>query len=195
MSAPAIPSIPFPIGPVWDVGAGGSSGGGASLVYPPDVADSVQQVGRQLEVPLPEVFPIPDATIFNAECQQASNAAGSFVLSFTPDVTIPASNLAIMTSFTIYVQNMLQTTSITWTLLANGNPVPGYNLLAIFPGTSPRAANTFNAPMRFTGLTQLQVQITNGDGGMYLLGAAISGWFWPLASDRRWKSAGPIDVG
>lgn len=187
-------SVPFPIAPVWDLGKG-SPTGGAGLVYPPDVADNLQVVGRNLEVPLPEVYPIPDATIFNAECQVASNIAGqTFVLAFTPDVIIPDANLGVMTSLTLYVQNMLATTNVTWTLLANGNPVPGYNLLTIFPGASPRAANTFDAPKRFTGRTQLTIQITNGDGGNYILGAAVSGWFWPIASDRRWKSAGPIDV-
>lgn len=190
-------SAPVPVSPIWGLGngRGASPGGVGGLVYPPDVAQHVEDVGRELSVPLPEVYPIPDAHVFNAECQQASNAIQTFVIPFIPAVVIPALNQGIMTGFSIYVQNMLAASNITWTLLANGVPVQGYSGITIFPGVSPRAANTFDAPVRFVGETTLTVSITNGDGGAYLLGAAISGWFWPQASDRRWKSAGPIDAG
>ena len=187
-------SAPIPVSPIFGLG-NGRGGGAGGIVYPPDVEQHLENVGRTLSIPLPEVFPIPDARVFNAECQQASAIAQTFVLGFTPAVEIPAGYYGIVTSFTIYVQNMLATTNVTFSLLSNGNPVQGFAPLTIFPGASPRAANTFDTPQRFTGDVTLTVSITNGEGGSYLLGAALSGWFWPIASDRRWKSAGPIDAG
>jgi hypothetical protein len=179
-------------GRMW--GYGGGAAQGIALPLPPDVQDNAQDVGRQLSLPLPAVFPIPDAQVFNAECQQASAAIQTFVLPFVPPVVILSGYYAVVNSFTIYVQNMLATTSVFFTLLFNGSPVQGYNGLTIFPGASPRIALTFDAPIFFTGAGALTVQITNGDGGTYLLGAAISGWQWPIASDRRWKTAGPADA-
>lgn len=179
----------------WGFGGGGGGAAPAALPYPPDVTANVKDVGRELSLPLPEVFPLPEAQLFNAELQQLSIIAQTFTLGFTPAVNILAGYYAVVNSFSIYVQNMLATSNLTWTLLQNGTPVNGYTGLTIFPGTSPRAVNTFDAPIRFTGATTLTVSITNGDGGTYLLGAAISGWQWPISSDRRWKSSGPVDAG
>jgi hypothetical protein len=187
MPAPASWSRPW--------GFGGGGGVAQPLPVSPDVGASGQDVGRELSLPLPEVFPVPEAQLFNAELQRASIIAETFTLGFTPAVTILAGYFAVVNSFTIYVQNMLATSNLLWTLLANGVPVNGYTGLTIFPGASPRAANTFDAPIRLTGAQTLSVSITNGDGGTYLLGAAISGWQWPISSDRRWKTSGPVDAG
>jgi hypothetical protein len=180
-------------GPTW--GVGGGAPGGMALPMPPDLAGNVQQVERSLSLPLPAVFPLPDAQVFNSACQQASVIIQTFTLAFTPAVNILAGYFAVVNSFTIYVQNMLATTNVVYALLANGSPVQGYTGLTIFPGASPRISNTFDAPIYFTGAQTLTVQITNGDGGTYLLGASISGWQWPISSDRRWKSSGPADAG
>lgn len=179
-------------GRLWGVGGGASQGIGLPL--PPDIAGNTQQVGRQLSLPLPAVFPLPDAQLFNSECQQASAILQTFVLPFTPPVAILSGYFAVVNSFTIYVQNMLASTNVTFSLLYNGSPIQGYAGLTIFPGASPRIANTFDAPIFLTGAGALTVSFTNGDGGTYLLGAAISGWQWPIASDRRWKTAGPSDA-
>lgn len=192
-------TAPVPVSPLWGLGKGGVTpvaGSVGSIPYPPDVAQHIENIGRQLSVPLPEVYPIPDAHVFNAEGQVASPGAQQNInIPLLPLVQIPTGNLGVMTSFSIYVQNMLATTNITWTLLANGVAVQGYTGITIFPGVSPRAANTFDIPVRFTGEQNLTIVFTNTDGGAYLIGAAISGWFWPTSSDRRWKSAGPVDVG
>jgi hypothetical protein len=167
---------------------------------PPDVAAAGLAngagVGRDLSLPLPEVFPLPDAQLFNSELQQNSPAAGTLLsLSFSPRVLILTGYYSVVTSFTIYVQNMLATTNVLFTLLYAGNPVQGYNGLTIFPGASPRIANTFDAPIRNAGAGEYTVTIQNVDGGSYVVGAAISGWQWPISSDRRWKNAGPVDAG
>lgn len=178
---------------LWGIGGNGGAGA-SSLPLPPDISGNVAQVGRQLSLPLPAVFPLPDAQAFNSECQQASAIVQTFTLGFTPAVVILAGYYAVVNSFTIYVQNMLANTNVQYTLLQNGTPVQGLSQLTIFPGASPRISNAFDTPVFFTGATTLTVQITNGDGGSYLLGAAISGWQWPISSDRRWKTAGPSDA-
>jgi hypothetical protein len=187
-------------GPLWGIGGAGQLNYASALPVSPDVSAAASVngagVGRDLSLPLPEVFPLPDAQLFNSELQQTTNAPQTlFSLPFTPAVVFLAGYYAVVTSFTIYIQNMLATTNVLFTLLYNGTPVQGYNGLTIFPGASPRVANTFDAPIRFTGAGTLTVTIQNIDGGTYLVGAAVSGWQWPITSDRRWKNSGPVDAG
>lgn len=175
-------------GPIWGLGGGGGMGG--AVVLPPDRAESIRALGLELSVPLPEVFPIPDATEFNIEGQVSSPGAGTLVITGAA-FTIPSNTLAIVRSVTIYVQNMLATTNVTFTLFVNTSPVPGYQGLTIFPGASPRISNTFDSFIRIIGPANISAQATNIDGGAYLLGLAFSGWYWPITSDGRWKQRGP----
>jgi hypothetical protein len=176
----------MPIAPLW--GIGGRRGG-------PPVSTPVNQdaptVGRTLFLPLPEDSPIPDAQEFNALGSVATAIVQSNIdIPLLPLIVVPASYKAVIRGVSIYINNMLATTNVTWTVRVNNNPIPGYSGLSIFPRVAPFVGNSFDAEYRFEGPATVTVSFSNIDGGAYTVGAAISGWFWPAASDLRWKFSG-----
>jgi hypothetical protein len=145
---------------------------------------------RALDIPLPEVFPIPDAKEFNVLGSIASGGAQNNILITGTSFDIPTSNIAIIRSVALYVAPMLATTNITWSLTVNGQPVPGYQGLSIFPRPAAQVTNSFDSFIRLQGPVTVAVIFSNLDGAAYQVGASFSGWFWPNTSDARWRAAG-----
>lgn len=181
--------------------ATGSVGGMGTRILPADLlapyedyhgAPSGPRVDRSLQVYLPEVFPIPAATEFNPVVSK-----GTAVIESNIDigllVALPQNNEGIVRSVSIYINNMLATTNLTWTLRFNGAPVPGYNNLSIFPRPAPFVGNTFESFIRIPPGNPMNLTVTysNNDGGTYQIGAALSGWFWPITLGNLWRQQGP----
>lgn len=146
-------------------------------------------IDKALQVPLPEVYPIPSATEFNILAQKTTIAAEQnidigLVLDF------PANNIGIIRGVTFYISNMLATTAVTWTVNLNGAPAAGYNNISIFPRVSPFVSNGFDSFVRVPQATKIRVNYTNTDGGSYVVGAALSGWFWPQTLGDLWLKKG-----
>jgi hypothetical protein len=181
-------TAPLPVSPPF--GFSGSRGQGT--VLPPNIiAAGVGGVmARQLDVPLPEVYPIPDAKEFNILGSIASPGAQANILIAGTTFVIPTSNLAIIRGVSLYIAPMLITTNVTWSLTANGQPLPGYQNLSIFPRPAAQVTNSFDAFLRLRGEVTLGVIFTNTDGAAYTIGASYSGWFWPETSDQRWRERG-----
>jgi hypothetical protein len=181
----------IPFGP--EYGFGGLRG---TLASPPNLrpignggpGDVV--MGKALVLPLPEDSPIPDAHEFNVQGSIASAVAQNNILVPNTTVNIPALNMGVLTGVSIYIDNMLLATNVTYTVRYNGAPIPGYTGLTMFPRVAPFVGNTFASKYRFNGEGVLDVIFSNIDGGAYVVGAALSGWFWPCASDVRWKQRG-----
>jgi len=180
--------------------AGGIGGQGTRIV-PADLlapftdfvgAPGGPSVARSLQVYLPEVFPIPAATEFNVVVSKASAGAETNVdIGIVLD--LPQNNIGIVRGVSLYINNMLTTTNVTWTLRFNGAPVPGYNNLSIFPRAAPSVANSFDSFVRIPQGNPMQVRVTysNIDGAAYTVGAALSGWFWPITLGNLWIQQGP----
>ncbi len=182
-------TAPLPAGTPFGFGRGGGTGSGG-VVTPPNLVNAQARMGRELGIYLPEVFPIPDAKEFNPLGSIGTAAVQANVAIPNATVDVPASNLFVIRSFSIYITNMLATTNVTWSLLVNGQPVQGYLGVSIFPRVAPSISNTFDCFIRGRGFATISVIFSNGDGGAYTVGASFSGWFWPEASDGRWKSSG-----
>lgn len=149
-------------------------------------------VQRSLQVYLPEVFPIPSATEFNVVVSKASAGAEQNIdIGIVLD--LPQNNVGIVRGVSLYINNMLATTNVQWTLRFNGAPVPGYNNLSIFPRAAPSVANSFDSFVRIPQGNPMQVRVTysNIDGAAYTVGAALSGWFWPIQLGNLWVKQGP----
>ena len=182
-------TTPFRVPPA--LGFGNSSGGPVQL--PPHVeAERVEQgrAARALTLFLPEQYMIPDGRGFNPQGSIATAAVQSNINITNATQVIPDNNLAVVSSVTIQITNMVATTNVTWTVLVNGAPVQGYNGISIFPRVAPFVGNTFDIPIRVCGPATIQVIFSNIDGGAYTVGAALSGWMWPVTSDQRWKAYG-----
>jgi len=183
-------TAPLPVSRPWGLGSGNN--GGRGVILPPNVAAARAggDITRSLEIPLPEVFPIPDAKEFNIEGSIASVGASNNTLITGTSFVIPTGNLARISGLALYITNMLVTTNVVWSLVSNGQALPGYQNVAMFPRPAAFVSNAFDVFLRVRGEVTLSVIFSNLDGGTYVVGAAFSGWFWPETSDTRWKSAG-----
>jgi hypothetical protein len=147
-------------------------------------------MARALEIPLPEVFPIPDAKEFNVLGSIASPGAQANILITGTSFVIPTGNLFRISGLNLEIAPMLATTNVLWSLVMNGQAFPGYQNVSIFPRAAAFVSNAFDTFLRGRGEVTLSVIFTNIDGGVYTIGAAFSGWFWPETSDSRWKATG-----
>jgi hypothetical protein len=179
----------------------GGIGGQGTRVVPADLlapyepyqgGPSGPHVDRSLQVYLPEVFPIPSATEFNLVVAKAT-AVIEANIDIGLVLDLPQNNVGIVRGVTLYINNMLTTTNVTWTLTFNGAPVPGHNNLSIFPRAAPSVANSFDTFVRIPqgNPMKVRVQYSNNDGGAYTVGVALSGWFWPIQLGNLWTQQGP----
>lgn len=186
----SIPANATPIAPLWGVGVGGSP-----VVVPPSSfgpGGSVPHVGVTLQIPLPETQPIPDAHEFSPLGQVGTNVANAVLPIEIPGTLteIPSDSMGVIRGFTLYISDMLTTTNVTWSLMINGASPQGYNQVTMFPRGAPFVSNAIGELVRFNGPARISVVFNNIDGGTYVVGASYSGWYWPTASDARWKRIG-----
>lgn len=168
----------------------GSARGGVAVPSPIFGAAGQQSIARTLSIYLPEVYPIPDAQQFNPEGDIDSAVAQSDVLIPGTTVRVPNGNIAVIRGLSLYIDNMLTTTDVRFTLRFDGNPVNGFSNLKIFPRVAPSVANGFDSIIRVPNGAVITVTFTQVDGGSYKIGAAFSGWSWPITSGDRWTSLG-----
>lgn len=156
---------------------------------------------RHVPVYLPEVYPIPDAQEFNPQGSastvgvetgtQINLLPGTGVEnSPTGVIRLPKNNIGIIRGFSISITNMLTTTDVNWSLLINGGPAGGYGTLKLFPRAAAFVGNAFDCFIRVPSGADISVKFSNVDGGTYVVGASVSGWFWPEASGKRWIEKG-----
>ena len=174
--------------PPWGMGQGGTP-----VVLPPSAAGpggQPQVNSLTLQIPLPEVLPIPDAHEFNPAGSVGSNVVQAGVNITGVTVVVPDGMYAVIRSVGLTISNMLATTNVTWSLVVNGVAPQGYNAITIVPRVAPFVAASFDSMIRFNGPATVQMIFSNIDGGAYTIGGSFSGWFWPVASDARWKRLG-----
>ena len=139
---------------------------------------------------LPEERPIPGATIFNTGNSKGTVAAEANILIPNAGIVIPQGSIARLDSVNFYVDNLLASSNISFTVLQNGAPIQGLTNVFIFPGVAARVAENFSLFVRITNGATLTVTYTNTDGGSYTVGASLSGWFWPESLGRLYQMQG-----
>lgn len=156
---------------------------------------------RMVPIFLPEDHPIPDSQEFNVTGSKSTSAVEAGIpIVIAPQVgpnagfvELPAGNIGRISSVLFSITDMLTTTDVTFTLRINGAPVPGYAGYKITPRVSPYVSNSFDDPscrILLRNGDKINVVYTNTDGGTYVVGCAITGWFWPEASGKRWLALG-----
>lgn len=176
-----------PGGELWGIGTGH---GGAPVPSPLGLPNGGAMIARQLVIYPPEIYPIPDAIEFNLEGDVATVIVQAGITIPNVTVQLGAGYIGIIRGFSIYIDDMLATTDVRWTLLLNGQPAPGYGNLRMFPRVAPSVSNGFDAFVRVPDGNLITVVFSNVDGGTYRVGAAISGWMWPKSSGERWIASG-----
>ena len=171
--------------PVWGIGRGG-----APPVGLPSMGNDPVVASLQLDIPLPEVFPIPDAKEFNPLGSIAGIGVASNITITGTTFTVPDSTYGIIRGVSLYVNDMTPTTAITYTVVINQGSPQGFTALSMFPRTATSVSNSFDSFVRFEGPATIFVKYSQTDAGLNLIGASYSGWFWPKASDQRWRNYG-----
>jgi hypothetical protein len=160
----------------------------------PDVtglgSTSTERLPQTVQIYLPEVFPIPGAQEFNPTVSKATVAAETADIGLV--VQLPERNIGIIRSVVLDITDMLTTTVVSWTLQINGAPVGGYNNLSIFPRVAPFVGNSLDTFIRVPQGAKITATYTNTDGGSYVVGISISGWFWPQDAGTQWLTRGPV---
>lgn len=174
--------------PPWGFGSGGQP-----VVIPPSSlgqGGTIPVTGSSLQLPLPEVLPIPSAKEFNPLGQKATVGAENNTVITGTVLDIPDSTFGVIRGVSLYITNMLTTTNVVWSLIVENATPQGFNQLTIFPRAAPFVSNGFDSMIRFNGPARIQVIFSNLDGGAYTVGASFSGWFWPTGSDAIWRRFG-----
>jgi len=179
----------LPVAPPWGMGQGGRP-----IIQPPTAfgPDGQQPTVSTLsqEIFLPELYPIPDAKEFNP-----LGSIGTAIIQTNVTITgtsfdVPPNTFGVIRGLSLYITDMLTTTNVEYSLIIQQQAAQGYSNLRIFPRAAPFVSNGFDTLIRFTGPATIFVVFNNNDGGTYTIGASYSGWFWPQASDARWRTLG-----
>lgn len=162
---------------------------------PPSPERSFDMLPKVLDIPLPWLEPIPDAQFFNVMGQEDSVGAstGNFITNAA--YALGKGNVGVLRSFTVYVNDMVATTDIQFTLMINGGPAPGFGTIKMFPRVAASVANTFECMIILPSDSKVDAYFTQTDAGSYKVGVAYSGWEYPESSGRRWMAKGPQIMG
>lgn len=102
-----------------------------------------------------------------------ANAPAGLVFQLPPD------SVGIVRDFSRYVNDMVATDVITWQFRINGNPVPNWNAIGMFPRVAAFAASGDDPYIFVTPGATMDVLITNATATVHKIGAGYYGWFWP----------------
>jgi hypothetical protein len=104
--------------------------------------------------------------------------AGQFVL--------PATNWGVVSFVTIFVDAPALNINVTWALLVNGAPVPGWDQLGTFPRVAANLSIVYPGTVHLPLGARVTVRVTNNAAtGPWTVGAETSGWHWPKISEDQ----------
>lgn len=103
--------------------------------------------------------------------------------------TVPSNMRAVIKQVTVTVQSLVNTSTVTWTLLRNGSPIQGYNAVLIPPGTAGLIVMPYNGiDLQLSQGDILTARMTESGGTAYTASIAASGWATPTADIQRLQS-------
>lgn len=183
-AAPGLPTGPG------GVSYGAPPGGGGGSFAAHQNAGALRQV---ITLFLPEERPIPSAQIFENELGSKSTVVAEQNVAIPgASVIIPQGCVARLSSVNLYVDNLLTTSNLTFSVLFEGSPIPGLSNIPIFPGEVARDVENFDVFVRIPRSGTISVTYTNNDGGTYIVGAALGGWFWNDAAGKQYMQQGQV---
>lgn len=139
---------------------------------------------------LPDQEPIPTSQQVNTFGQATSTVAETGIEITGAQLVLPSGIIARIASVSFYVTNLLDTSILSFTVTINNAPVQGFSNVGIFPGVASRVSVGFDCYILTPSGATVEVFYTNGDGGSYIVGAALSGWQWSEADGVRWITSG-----
>lgn len=131
----------------------------------------------------PDWFPSPEATYFSLSGRQsvAGPTAAPVVLAA---FTVPANSVGAVRDLNIATIPMVPTDDITWRVLVDGAPVPGWSIpLAPRPAASVVASFLPESTRIFVPAgSTISIDVSRTDANTSLLVADARGWFYPQSA-------------
>lgn len=177
------------VGPGLPVNSSVTGGSGPASSFAAQVSGP-SALPQHMVLFLPEERPIPGATLFTVQGQFTTVAAQSNVAIPNCTIQIPPGNLARLESITFVVDNLLLSSQITFTVRQNNAPITGFSNVGVIPGVVAQKIDNYSVFYRVPLGALLSVVFTNTDGGSYLVGAALSGWYWPETTGQLYMRQG-----
>lgn len=143
-----------------------------------------------LTVPPPSATRPPQAIDWLAQGFLDARTAGNTPAELPGAFTLPTGNAGVVRSIQLSVADLLATSLLTWRLLYDGAPVPGWSDLSIFPSAAARAELVFppgETQIPVPSGARVSVQVAVADAGSYRMGAAVHGWHYSRRVEEIWR--------
>lgn len=164
----------------------------------PKVLADIAGLPRRVVIYPPDIYRIPGSSDFNPSGSvQIVGPGTTTAIPLAPQVgsvanriEIPKGNVGVISSVLISITNMVATTNATFSIFIDGAPVPGYAGISMTPRVSPYVSAGFDTLVRVPNGSVVTATGTVVDGGTYVLGIAISGWYWAESMAAQWLRVG-----
>ncbi len=156
------------------------------------VPRAVQAQGVLLRFP-PQFSPPRGALDFQATGR--GTVAGPNTTTVVPNVSfsIPQNAVGIIRSLEFDINAVTVLTDVTWSLLFNESPVPGWSNISLFPRAASSIAVSYGPEETFIWVPDgqtIQIQVTVVDAASYLIGALFHGWHFSKTIAAEYGLAG-----
>lgn len=136
------------------------------------------------------LYPIPGSKFFNILGQANTAAPGVVALPATLKFPVDATDMCVVNSVQLFCTNVLTSTVITYSLLYNNQALTGFGGIGIFARVASSITDSFDPILVLEGPGELNVTISNGDGGVYAVGMSYGGFTLNKEAARRWDEQG-----
>lgn len=138
----------------------------------------------------PDYFPIPGATEIFAYAEHDSVGAEAGTLLNLPApgsvLQLPPRHVGVIRTVAININDLTAADDLSFSLRINGTPVAGFGNLRVFPRAATSIERAWDTRILIPDGGTVDITFTNGNGGLHLVGATYTGWFWPEEAGRRW---------
>lgn len=146
-----------------------------------------QTVTRNLNLYLPDFYPIPTAQAFQYGGTTTTSGAGTVTQIPGSSFQLPGGYIGVIASLNISVLTTLTTaTNQQYTIRFNGVPAPGWSQRTFAGRGAQNFERFFDAALRIPRGAVVDIVNINVDGGTYTVGADITGWYMSVADCLRW---------
>jgi hypothetical protein len=92
---------------------------------------------------------------------------------------LPPDSEGVIRDFSRYINDMIATDAVVWQFRINGNPVPQWGNVTMFPRVVAFGASGDDPYILVPAGALLDILISNNTATAHKLGAGYYGWYWP----------------
>lgn len=159
-------------------------------ILPGDPAGLKDAQGWIITRQVPEQAPPPNTSFFSLADTQAIVGAGTTALFPNLTFVTDPDRFGVIKSLDLEVTDYTKVSNVRFALLLNGIPARGLDNILVPPAVASFKAVGFDLSVTLGRSTQIDVRVTDVDGGPYTVNASVFGWQWPAALDAKYRPEG-----